>query len=64
MGNLVSYYIGTAIILYPAWRIFQRAGLNPALSLLLLIPLVGYIIALCVLGFSKWPQEMGREGFR
>lgn len=61
MKDLIYYFIGTAVVLYPAWRIFQRAGLNPALSLLLFIPSLGYIVAVCVLGFSKWPNQSQRE---
>jgi uncharacterized membrane protein YhaH (DUF805 family) len=36
------------------WRIFTKAGLSGALSLLVLVPAVGWIIVLCILAFSEW----------
>jgi uncharacterized membrane protein YhaH (DUF805 family) len=40
------------IFLY--WRIFTKAGLSGALSLIILFPLFGYLIVLCILAFSEW----------
>ncbi len=40
------------IFLY--WRILTKAGLPGALSLLSLIPGIGWIIVLCILAFSQW----------
>jgi uncharacterized membrane protein YhaH (DUF805 family) len=37
------------------WRILTKAGLSGPLSLLVLIPGVGWIIVLCILAFSDWP---------
>lgn len=42
------------------WRIVSKAGYNGALSLLLLIPLVGWIM-MVVFAFSKWPIEQRLE---
>jgi uncharacterized membrane protein YhaH (DUF805 family) len=36
------------------WRIFTKAGLAGPLSLLVLVPAVGWIIVLCILAFSDW----------
>jgi len=45
--------------LWPLWRIFRRAGLNPVWSLLIfvsvVIPLLGQLLVLLVLFHSKWP---------
>jgi uncharacterized membrane protein YhaH (DUF805 family) len=41
------------VIVVPYWKIFHKAGFSGALSLLMLVPLVG-IIVLYVVAFSKW----------
>jgi formate hydrogenlyase subunit 3/multisubunit Na+/H+ antiporter MnhD subunit len=40
----------------PFWMIFKKAGFQPILSVLMLVPLVG-LVALYVVGFSKWKGE-------
>ena len=42
------------------WRIVSKAGYSGALSLLLLIPLVGWLMMI-VFAFSKWPIEQRLE---
>ena len=42
------------IFIVPAWKICKRVGLNPALSLLILIPLVN-LVAVWVFAFAQWP---------
>ena len=37
----------------PFWQIFKKAGFPPALSLLMIFPLLNFILV-CVLAFSKW----------
>lgn len=52
----LGYHLVAALIaIYPAWKIFDRAGLNPALSLLIFLPGLGWWIAGAILAFSKWP---------
>lgn len=41
---LVKYYISAVLALYPAWRICRRFGVNPLLSLSLLVPFFGFVI--------------------
>jgi uncharacterized membrane protein YhaH (DUF805 family) len=36
------------------WRIFTKAGLSGALSLLIFIPGIGSLVVLCVLAFADW----------
>ena len=36
------------------WRIFTKAGLSGALSLLIFVPFIGTLIVLCVLAFADW----------
>jgi hypothetical protein len=43
-----------AIVIY--WRIFAKAGWAGALSLLMIIPLVNFIL-LIAFAFSEWPIE-------
>ena len=43
------------ILLIPYWRIFRKAGFPPALSLLMILPIVN-IIMLYFLAFSEWPS--------
>ncbi len=38
----------------PAWRIVKRTGMNPALSLLMLVPLAN-IVFLWLFAFAEWP---------
>jgi hypothetical protein len=46
--------------LIPYWRIFKRAGFPPALSLLMLIPLVNLAV-LYYFGFASWPGLMDKK---
>ena len=46
--------IGTALVIYPLWRICTRAGFNGALSLVAIIPWFGILIVGAVLSFANW----------
>ena len=41
------------VMLIPYWMIFKKAGFSPALSLLMVFPLVNLIV-LYVVAFSTW----------
>jgi hypothetical protein len=43
------------LVVYPAWRVFERAGFSPYFSLLTFVPGVGWLIVLAILAFSPWP---------
>lgn len=51
------FFIGAlffvALYLIPLWQIVKKAGFHPALSLLVLVPLVN-IVMLYVFAFSRW----------
>lgn len=49
------FLLSAAIVIYPLWRIFSRAGLNPALSLLIFLPGLGWFVVAFILGFARWP---------
>jgi uncharacterized membrane protein YhaH (DUF805 family) len=46
-----------AFTLWVYWRIFAKAGYSGALSLLNLVPAVGPLICMLILGFGRWPIE-------
>lgn len=52
---VISAVVSALLFLYPLWRIFSRAGLSPAWSLLILIP-GGAIIVALILAFARWPN--------
>lgn len=43
-----------AFFIFCFWRIFTRAGMSGALSLIALVPGVGMIIVVCILAFGEW----------
>jgi hypothetical protein len=64
MFQTLAAFIGTPIgsgiflgliTVWPLWRIFRRAGLNPLWSLLVFFPLLGLAAALGALCVQKWP---------
>lgn len=57
MAELIGAIMGIVIFLVPLWRICGRAGFNPALSLMTLIPVIGNLIVSAVLGFAEWPER-------
>jgi hypothetical protein len=50
------WLIGAIIVVIPFWRICERLGYSPWLSLLMAIPLVN-LIFVYVLAFSQWPSQ-------
>jgi hypothetical protein len=54
---LISYLLVAALFGVPVAKICQRAGLNPALGMLTLIPVFGVFIAIGVVAFREWPNE-------
>ena len=63
MGSLfLEVLINAALLLYPTWRIFEKVGLSPGISFLVLIPSgLGIVICALTLIFSKWSVNMTRE---
>ena len=53
--GLLYHVVVAVLVIFPCWKIFQRAGLNPALSLFIFVPGLGWWIAGAILAFSKWP---------
>ena len=55
------WLIGIIIAIIPFWKICDRVGLSPWLSLLLLIPLANIIVVYYV-AFAEWPGQRGSTG--
>jgi uncharacterized membrane protein YhaH (DUF805 family) len=62
-GSMMAGFVGVIVIfgliflaclIFLLWRIFTKAGLAGALSLLILIPGIGSLVVLCVLAFADW----------
>ena len=52
---LAFHVIFVILLIYPLWRIFGRTGMNPLLSMLLLIPVIGALICVLILALGHWP---------
>jgi hypothetical protein len=55
MIGLIGALLGALLVVVPYWFIFRKAGFHPALSLLMIIPLVGVIMRF-YLAFADWPS--------
>ena len=54
---VLGYMITTLVLLaVPAWRIFARAGLQPGLSLVIFLPILGPPVAALILALRRWPN--------
>ncbi|MCX6143073.1 MAG: hypothetical protein NTZ35_07625 [Ignavibacteriales bacterium] len=51
---LILFVGGAVLLVLPYWSIFRKAGFDPNLSLLMLIPLVN-VAMLFYLAFAEWP---------
>lgn len=58
---LFQYVIMIALLLFPLWKIFGKAGLSPALALITLVPVLGGVICIILLAFARWPATEGRS---
>lgn len=59
---MLDYYIPVLIVIYPLWKIFQRTGFSPLMSLLVLVPYFGLLIVALVLAFAQWPASQSSKG--
>jgi len=57
---LLILFVVIVCLLIPYWKIFGKAGFPPALSLLMLVPLVN-IGLLYFFAFSPWPNLKKEE---
>jgi hypothetical protein len=59
---IIETVVMAVLYLFPVWRIFKRAGLNPALSLTVVIPYVGYLLSGAILIASEWKLGAATQG--
>ena len=52
---MLDSLIFSLLLVVPLWKIHAKAGLRPALSLLVFVPLFGLIVVSAVLAFVHWP---------
>jgi hypothetical protein len=57
--GFVLFGVVSVLVVIPFWKIFEKAGFPPVLSLLMLVP-VANIVAVCFVAFSAWPGLGGR----
>ena len=48
------FIIVALIMIIPFWKIFQKAGFNGALAILMLVPIVN-LVMIFFLAFADWP---------
>jgi hypothetical protein len=53
MGVITTFGFALIVII-PLWRICERAGLQPAIALLALVPWIGFVLVAAILAFSAW----------
>lgn len=54
--DLIFLVILALILIVPFWKIFPRAGLPAAASILMIVPLLN-IVLVWVLAFKRWPGD-------
>lgn len=58
-GFLMTIIVGLLIVL-PFWKIFDRAGFPPWLSILMIVPVLN-IIMIYFVAFAEWPAMPGKK---
>ena len=53
MNGFLSYSLISVLVIIPFWKILQKAGFNPALSLLFVVPIIN-LVTLYYVAFTKW----------
>ena len=49
------------VLLFPVWKIFQRAGFSGGWALLMLVPFFGMFLAMLILAIRVWPNLYNAE---
>jgi len=61
MDGVIWGLIFLVLLIVPLWRICGRAGFSPTLSLLVIIPVIGFVIVAAILAFAEWPSLKNRQ---
>ena len=51
---LIEFTVVAIFLQFPVWRIYQRAGIKPVISLTVLVPVLGIFICGLILSLSEW----------
>jgi hypothetical protein len=60
VGSLIVVVLVIALLIWPYFKIFSKAGFSGWLALLMLVPLVN-IAMLFFLAFAEWPALRNRQ---
>ena len=55
VSDLIQGFIAALIMIVPLWKIHEKAGFNPGLSLIVFLPGFGLLISPLILAFAPWP---------
>jgi hypothetical protein len=56
-----GWIVVALIAVVPFWRLCQRVGYSPWLSLLMLLPIAN-VVLLYFIAFAEWPSQRGGAG--
>jgi hypothetical protein len=59
IAGLIFVLVFIAVAVVPYWKILEKAGFSPALSLLMIVPLAN-IILLYYVAFAEWKPNSNR----
>lgn len=54
---LVQYYLTVILCKIPVMRILERMGLKVWWTLLLAVPMVGFVLVMTVMACKRWPTK-------
>ncbi|MSU88915.1 hypothetical protein GE300_04665 [Rhodobacteraceae bacterium 2CG4] len=60
--GILSWLVSAVLLGVPLYRLLPRAGMNPLLALLALVPFAG-IVVLWIIAFRSWPGDNVSERF-
>jgi hypothetical protein len=60
--DYLEFIVLAILWVIPTWRILQRVGGKPALSLLAVVPVGGPMIVLFILAYGQWPRFDAKAG--
>jgi tetrahydromethanopterin S-methyltransferase subunit E len=61
--QIIGSFAFALLVMIPLWRILQRAGLQPALALIALVPYIGIVVVATLLAFARWSGVRAGDGF-
>jgi len=50
------YFAAWVFLIFPLWKICQRVGRNPVISLISIFPFLGLMALALILAFGRWPS--------